>query len=226
MRENLIKANSGREALEYLLKTDIAVVLMDVSMPDIDGFQLADMIREHPRFQKTAIIFISAVHLSDVDRLKGYERGAVDYISVPVIPELLRAKVSVFAELYRKTQQLETLNRELEQRVAERTEELRESESQFRSLANSIPQLAWMAHPDGSIFWYNQRWYDFTGTTFDDVQRLGLENVLHPDHLDAARSQISTLPGHRRTMGRYFPFATAKTATIAGFFPAPCPSVM
>jgi len=109
--ENLIKANSGREALECLLKTDIAVVLMDVSMPDIDGFQLADMIREHPRFQRTAIIFISAVHLTDVDRLKGYERGAVDYISVPVIPELLRAKVSVFAELYRKNQQLESLNR-------------------------------------------------------------------------------------------------------------------
>src|SRR5438309_8743781 len=125
--ENLLKANSGREALESLLKTDIAVVLMDVSMPDIDGFQLADMIREHPRFQKTAIIFISAVHLSDLDRIKGYERGAVDYISVPVIPELLRAKVTVFAELYRKTHQLEKLNRELEQRVAERTEELRES---------------------------------------------------------------------------------------------------
>jgi signal transduction histidine kinase len=111
--ENLIKANSGREALEYLLKEDVAVVLMDVSMPEIDGFELADMIRQHPRFQKTAIIFISGVHLTDLDRLKGYERGAVDYISVPVNPELLRAKVSVFADLHRKTHQLEVLNREL-----------------------------------------------------------------------------------------------------------------
>jgi signal transduction histidine kinase len=111
--ENLIKANSGKEALEYLLKTDIAVVLMDVSMPELDGFELADMIRQHPRFQKMAIIFISGVHLTDLDRLKGYERGAVDYISVPVNPELLRAKVSVFAELHRKTQQLEALNNEL-----------------------------------------------------------------------------------------------------------------
>src|SRR6266536_196853 len=111
--ENLIKATSGREALEYLLKTDVAVVLMDVSMPELNGFELADMIRQHPRFQKTAIIFISAVHLTDLDRLKGYERGAVDYISVPVIPELLRAKVSVFAELHRKARQLETLNQEL-----------------------------------------------------------------------------------------------------------------
>jgi PAS domain S-box-containing protein len=139
--EHLIKAGSGREALEHLLKTDIAVVLMDVSMPELNGFELAEMIHQHPRYQKTAIIFISAVHLTDLDRLRGYEHGAVDYISVPVIPELLRAKVSVFAELYRKTQQLERLNRELEQRVAERTAaleasttRLRESEESFRAI--------------------------------------------------------------------------------------------
>ena len=111
--ENLIKANSGREALELLLKHNIAVVLMDVSMPELDGFELAEMMHQHPRFQKTAIIFISAVHMTDLDRLKGYERGAMDYISVPVIPGLLRAKVSVFAELHRKTRQLETLNDQL-----------------------------------------------------------------------------------------------------------------
>jgi signal transduction histidine kinase len=122
--ENLIKANSGTEALKHLLKTDVAVVLVDVSMPELDGFELAEIIRQHPRYQKTAIIFVSAVHLTDLDRLKGYEHGAVDYVSVPIIPELLRAKVSVFAELYRKTQQLEWLNHELEQRVAERTAEL------------------------------------------------------------------------------------------------------
>jgi CheY-like chemotaxis protein len=84
--ENLIKATSGREALEYLLKTEVAIVLVDVCMPDLDGFQLAAMIRDHPRFQKTAIIFISAVLLSDMDRLRGYEMGAVDYVPVPVIP--------------------------------------------------------------------------------------------------------------------------------------------
>jgi signal transduction histidine kinase len=111
--ENLIKANSGREALEQLLKYEIAVVLMDVSMPEIDGFELAALIRQHPRYQRTAIIFISAVHLTDLDQLTGYQRGAVDYISVPVVPELLRAKVAVFAELHRKTQQLEALNSEL-----------------------------------------------------------------------------------------------------------------
>src|SRR3984957_12406031 len=122
--ENLIKASSGREALEHLLKTNIAVVLMDVSMPELDGFELADMIRQHPRFQKVAIIFISAVHLTDIDRLNAYQRGAVDYIAVPIVPELLRAKVRVFADLHRKTRQLEMLNRDLEQRVLERTEDL------------------------------------------------------------------------------------------------------
>src|SRR4051795_1143207 len=125
--ENLIKATSGREALEHLLKSEIAVVLVDVCMPDLDGFQLAAMIRDHPRFKKTAIIFISAIHLSDVDRLRGYEMGAVDYVPVPVVPEVLRAKVKVFAELYRKTRELETLNHELERRVAERTAELESS---------------------------------------------------------------------------------------------------
>ena len=180
--ENLIKATSGRDALEQLLKNDIAVVLMDVSMPEIDGFELADMIRQHPRFHKTAIIFISGIHLSDLDRIKGYQRGAVDYISVPVVPDVLRAKVSVFAELHRKTRQLEQLNRVLEQRVEERTEELRESESQFRTLANSIPQLAWMADADGSVIWYNQRWYEYSGLSDEEMKGSGWQSLHHPDH--------------------------------------------
>lgn len=139
--ENLLKATSGKEALELLLKHDIAVVLMDVSMPDIDGFELAEMIRQHPRFQKTAIIFISGVHLSDVDRIKGYQRGAVDYISVPVIPELLRAKVSVFAELHRKTRQLEVLNQQLEQRVFERSEALKDLNLELRQRVTELETI-------------------------------------------------------------------------------------
>lgn len=121
---NLIKAATPTKALEHLLKTDIAVVLMDVSMPEMDGFELAAMMRQHPRYQQTAIIFVSAVRMTELDRLKGYEVGAVDYIPVPVIPEILRAKVTVFAELYRKTKELEELNRDLEQRVEKRTAEL------------------------------------------------------------------------------------------------------
>src|SRR5215813_12241568 len=122
--ENLVVASSGREALEYLLKHEVAVVLVDVCMPELDGFELAAMIRGHPRFQATALIFVSAVQVADIDLLRGYAAGAVDYVPVPVVPELLRAKARVFAELYRKTKQLETLNAELERRVAERTAEL------------------------------------------------------------------------------------------------------
>jgi signal transduction histidine kinase len=119
--ENLIKASSATEALECLLKQDIAVVLVDVCMPDFDGYELAGMIRQHPRFQQTSIIFVSAILMTDLDRIRGYECGAVDYVPVPVVPEILRAKVSVFAELHRKTRALERLNLELEQRVSERT---------------------------------------------------------------------------------------------------------
>lgn len=136
--ENLIKASSASEALNILLRNDVAVVLMDVSMPDVDGFELADVIRQHPRFQKTAIIFISGVHLTDSDRIQGYRSGAVDYISVPVIPEVLRAKVGVFVDLHRKARQLEALNRNLERLVAERTEELRRREAQYRMRAELL----------------------------------------------------------------------------------------
>ncbi len=125
--ENLLVAASGREALECLLKNEVAVVLLDVCMPELDGFELAAMIREHPRFQKIAMIFISAIQISDFDSLRGYEMGAVDYVPVPVVPEVLRAKVKVFAELYRKTRQLERLNIELEDRVRARTAELEDS---------------------------------------------------------------------------------------------------
>ncbi len=150
--ENLIKASSGREALEHLLRSEISVILVDVCMPDLDGFQLAAMIREHPRFQKTAMIFISAIHLSDMDRLRGYEMGAVDYVPVPVVPEVLRAKVKVFAELYRKTRELEHLNTELEERVAARTAELEASNARLTE-SEQRRSLALVAGNMGSWDW-------------------------------------------------------------------------
>jgi PAS domain S-box-containing protein len=150
--ENLIRAGSAREALERLLRTEVALILIDVVMPGMDGFELAAMIREHPRFERTAIIFVSAVHMTDLDRLRGYEVGAVDYVPVPVVPALLRAKVRVFAELYRKTRQLERLNQELEQRVAERTEELEASTAQLRQ-SEQRRSLALAAGRMGSWEW-------------------------------------------------------------------------
>jgi CheY-like chemotaxis protein len=121
----LIKASCACEAFEQLLKSDVALILIDVCMPEVDGFELATLIREHPRFQRIAIIFVSAVMTADLHQLRGYELGAVDYIAVPVMPELLRAKVKVFLDLFHKTRELERLNSELEQRILERSAELR-----------------------------------------------------------------------------------------------------
>jgi signal transduction histidine kinase len=124
----LIRAGSASEALQELLRNEIAVVLIDVCMPGLDGFELAAMIRGHPRYRNTAIILVSAVLVNDVHRLKGYHSGAMDYVGVPVVPEILRAKVAVFADLYRKSRRLERVNEELEQRVEERTAALRASD--------------------------------------------------------------------------------------------------
>jgi PAS domain S-box-containing protein len=193
--ENLIKATSAKEALEKLLKIDVAVVLMDVSMPEIDGFELAEIIRQHPRFQKTAIIFISAVHLTDLDRLKGYQHGAVDYLSVPVVPEVLRAKVKVFTELHRKNQQLEKLNAELEQRVAERTSELQQKavalhklnrelaqrNQELDAIVQTAPDIIFSRNPDGSRDYISSRFYEYTGATPPAAIGFGWLEYVHPD---------------------------------------------
>src|SRR5271169_3527453 len=150
--ENLVKTSSAREALQFLLNNDAAVVLIDVWLPEFDGFQLAATIREHPRFRKTAILFNSAAHLTDVDRLRGYEMGAVDYVPVPVVPEVLRAKVRMFAELYRKSRQLEQLNAELERRVADRTAELERSTRRLQQ-SEDRRNLALAAGKMGSWDW-------------------------------------------------------------------------
>ena len=193
--ENLVKATSAKEALERLLKIDVAVVLMDVSMPEIDGFELAEIIRQHPRFQKTAIIFISAVHLTDLDRLKGYQHGAVDYLSVPVVPEVLRAKVKVFTELHRKNQQLERLNAQLEQRVVERTAELQQKAGDLQKLNRELaqrnqeldaivqtaPDIIFSRNPDGSRDYISSRFYEYTGAPPDAGIGFGWLAYVHPD---------------------------------------------
>jgi len=188
--ENLIKANSPQEALGVLLKTDVAVVLIDVVMPQIDGFQLAAMIREHPRFQKLAIIFVSGVQIAETDHLRGYEIGAVDYVTVPVVPEVLRAKVKVFVELYRKTRELEELNAQLERRVLARTaeleaqaEKLRQSEER-RSIALIAGDMgSWEIDlGTGRIEWDEgpYRIFDVDPKSFlPTVERV--EEMMHPD---------------------------------------------
>ena len=113
--QNLVHARSGEEALQKLMQDEFAVVLLDVSMPGMDGFETASLIHEHPRFEKTPIIFVTGVHVTELDRLKGYKLGAVDYVYIPVVPEILRSKVSVLVELHLQRRELQTLNRSLEE---------------------------------------------------------------------------------------------------------------
>src|SRR5688572_12802979 len=102
--KHVIEATSVREALECLLRHDFAVILLDVQMPDMDGFETAQLIRQRPRFEKTPIIFVTAYNTTDIDKLKGYSLGAVDYIFLPVVPDVLKAKIWAFVELARQTQ--------------------------------------------------------------------------------------------------------------------------
>ena len=205
--EKLIKVGSPQEALATLLKTDdIAVVLIDVVMPELDGFQLAAMIREHPRFQKLAMIFVSAVQIAESDHLRGYESGAVDYVAVPVVPEVLRAKVKVFVELYRKSRQLETMNEELERRVAARTaeleaqtERLRQSEDR-RSLALSAADMgSWELDISSGRFLWDEGQYRIFGVEpggFDPT-RTTVADMVHPD--DRATCALVAAPGDDST---------------------------
>jgi response regulator RpfG family c-di-GMP phosphodiesterase len=111
--DTLVEATSGADALRLLMAHDFAVILLDVNMPGMDGFETASLIHEHPRFENTPIIFVTAINLSDLDRMRGYRLGAFDYVMVPIIPEILRSKVATLVELYRKRRELEIANREL-----------------------------------------------------------------------------------------------------------------
>ena len=111
--QNLVLAHSGTEALDKLMRDEFAVVLLDVSMPEMDGFEAAGLIHAHPRFEKTPIIFVTGIHVSELDRLRGYKAGAVDYVAIPVVPEILRSKVAVLVELFCKRRELRELNRVL-----------------------------------------------------------------------------------------------------------------
>ncbi len=238
--ENLVAVSSAKEALAYLLKSDVAVILVDVCMPELDGFELAEMIREHPRFQKTAIIFISAVHFTQSDYLRGYAAGAVDYLSVPLVPELLRAKVRVFTELFRKSRDLQKLNDELERRVAERTEalalsadRLRQSE-QSRGLALAAGNMgSWDFDPvSGARFWDEGQSHIFGVDhasfvpTADSVRK-----GLHPDDIDKVRGLIETLTPDNATCELEFRIVRptgeirwCTTVAVASFDPAGRPT--
>jgi signal transduction histidine kinase len=149
---NLVAVNSGLEALEALMKQEFAVVLLDVKMPGMDGFETAALIHDHPRFETTPIIFVTGVHVTEFDRLKGYKAGAIDYVYIPVVPEILRSKVAVLIELDRQRRALQSVNKQLEQSnrqleeanlalQSEKTRELEELNQQLRRANEDLSRI-------------------------------------------------------------------------------------
>src|SRR5204863_237137 len=142
----VITATNGQEAIKLVESTEeLALVLLDVIMPEMDGFEAARLIHDHPRFEKTPIIFVTGVHINDLDRLKGYKAGAVDYVSIPVVPEILRSKVAVLVELYCKRRELRELNRNLglaNQRLAEANTTLQAEKTRELEAFNATLQRA------------------------------------------------------------------------------------
>lgn len=127
--QNLVRALSGEEAFEKLHEREFAAILLDVSMPGMNGFETAALVRSHPRFGQTPIIFVTGVHITDLDRLRGYEMGAADYVYVPVIPDVLRGKVQVLVQLYLQRRELAQLN----ERLAAANDELAEAHTRLQA---------------------------------------------------------------------------------------------
>ncbi|HEX4795170.1 MAG TPA: response regulator [Humisphaera sp.] len=159
---DVTEATTGAQALEMVDKNPDLVIL-DIRLPDINGFEVCRRIKTNPQTQRIPVLHLSASAASSADKAKGLDGGAEGYLIRPVDPVELVATVNALL------------------RARDSEEALRESEERFRLMANSIPQLAWMARPDGSVFWYNDRWYDYTGTDFPHMQGSGWQSVLDPD---------------------------------------------
>jgi PAS domain S-box-containing protein len=171
--ENLVLAHSGREALQRLLKDEYALILLDVVMPEMDGFETAQLIRQRPRTQYTPIIFLTAYSTNDIDKMRGYELGAVDYVFAPVIPEILRAKVQVFVELYRNRRELTQAHEQLEAGVSEREflqRRAQVTEERFRLMVENVRDYAIiMLDPQGNVATWNVGAQRMFGYTSDEI---------------------------------------------------------
>jgi PAS domain S-box-containing protein len=177
---NLMSATSGPEALALVLRHELAVILLDVAMPDMDGFEVAATIKQRERFKTIPIIFVTA-SVQDIDWIfRAYQIGAVDFLHKPLDPHAVRAKVSVFVELFRQKQQLKRQAAEL-------------AELRMRSLAEAIPHIVWTAAPDGQVDYFNRRWSEVTG--LDDA-RSGFFEAVHPDDVDELRARWQSAVEH------------------------------
>src|SRR5213080_1990032 len=179
--QNLVSAHSGEDALRQLLRHDVAVILLDVQMPGLDGFQTASLIKQRERTKHVPIIFVTAISKDEEQVFRGYSAGAVDYVFKPFNPDVLRSKVGVFIELHEKNEQLRRQAEQLKQQ--ELTELRRESEERYRFLAEAQPDQIWTALPNGELDYVNQRVLDYFGTSFSERVVAGWTDVTHPDDL-------------------------------------------
>src|SRR6266536_4656420 len=179
--QTLLFAHSGEDALRQLLQFDVAVILLDVQMPELDGFETASLIKQRERTRHIPIIFVTAISKDEANVFRGYSAGAVDYVFKPFNTDVLRSKVSVFIELHEKTEQLRRQAELLkEQELAELR---RESEERYRFLAESQPDQIWTALPNGELDYVNQRALDYFAASFSELVERGWTNVVHTDDL-------------------------------------------
>jgi PAS domain S-box-containing protein len=179
--ETLVYASSGEDALRQLLRHDVAVILLDVQMPDLDGFETAHLIKQRERTRHVPIIFVTAISKEEEQVFRGYSAGAVDYVFKPFNPDVLRSKVAVFIELHEKNEQL---RRQAEQLKEQELAELRrESEERYRFLAEAQPEQIWTALPNGELDYVNQRALDYFATSFPELVEKGWTEVVHPEDL-------------------------------------------
>ena len=163
--QELVRAGSGEEALRYLLHDEFAAILLDVQMPGLDGFQTAELIKERERTRHIPIIFLTAISKDAEHIFRGYGAGAVDYLLKPFDPHVLRAKVSVFVELWQKSVEIRRQAELLRER--ERQELEHEATVRYRSLEDAVPLLVWTTDAEGRVLTYNARWYEYTGMQRD-----------------------------------------------------------
>src|SRR5436190_1404717 len=181
--QRLLKAHSVEEAFAILLRTDVALIVTDVHMPGGSGYDLARMVREHPRFARIPIMFVSAEEHAAVDDLRAYASGAVDYVTMPVTAELLRAKVKIFIDLFAKERELARLKDELEARVEQRTKRLSESEERYRSLVDNANDVVATLDLGLQFTSVNPAIERILGYAPEDVEGKHLSEFVPPDQL-------------------------------------------
>jgi PAS domain S-box-containing protein len=176
-----VSVTSGTAALKQLLLDDFACILLDVQMPELDGFELAELIKQRERSQHIPIIFVTALSKEEKHVFRGYSAGAVDYIFKPIQPEILRSKVAVFVELWEKSRQLHEQAEQLHRQELAALEQA--GEERYRQLADAMPQIVWTSDPDGAATYFNHRWFEYTGLAPEDAGPNAWQVVVHPDDL-------------------------------------------